>query len=61
VNEDGGNWHVLPMNDLKPHVERGQWCHCQPEVRKRADGYALVIHNAYDAREFGEVDDDSGE
>lgn len=41
--------HVLPVNDLKPHIEAGEWCHCAPRV----DG-DLVIHNAYDGREFYE-------
>jgi hypothetical protein len=43
--------HVVPIDDLKPHVETGQWCHCKPHIK---DG--VVIHNAYDGREFFEGD-----
>ena len=45
--------HVLPVNDLRTHVEVGTWCHCLPRI-EREHGGAVVIHNAYDGREFGE-------
>jgi hypothetical protein len=44
--------HVLPINDVKPHVEAGFYCHCKPRI----DG-ELVIHNSYDGREFYEEDE----
>ncbi len=46
-------YHVTPTNDLKEHITHGCWCHCRPEVRSDNEG-DLVIHNAYDAREFFE-------
>ena len=48
-------FHILPLNDLKPHTERGQYCKCEPVIDDRENGI-LVIHNAYDGREFSEVD-----
>lgn len=42
--------HVYPENDLRKHVTDGELCPCLPRVR---DG--VVTHNAYDAREVGEV------
>lgn len=50
-------YHVLPVNDLKPHVETGTRCHCEPAVRAEGAGL-LVIHNAYDGREFYETEED---
>ena len=47
--------HVLPLNDLRPHVEAGEWCHCQPRIQQEGEG-KVVIHNAYDGREFYEED-----
>jgi hypothetical protein len=47
ISMDDARIYVLPLNDLKPHVENGEWCHCQPRI----DG-DVVIHNAYDGREF---------
>lgn len=48
--------HVLPINDLKTHIEVGTYCHCKPQKRDEAGG-TLVIHNAYDGREFFEQDE----
>ena len=44
--------HVLPINDLRGHVEEGVLCPCMPRVREDGE---LVIHNSYDGREIGEV------
>lgn len=44
---------MVPLNDLKPHIESGAWCHCQPRIEGD-----VVIHNAYDGREFFESDQD---
>lgn len=47
-------YHVLPSDDLKPHSESAALpCKCEPEIR-RVDGGTLIIHNAYDGREFFE-------
>lgn len=45
--------HVVPLDDLKPHTEGGEWCACAPRV-EAAGGGKVVIHNAYDGREFYE-------
>lgn len=42
--------HVLPLNDIKDHNE-SKFCKCEPRVEE--DG-KLIIHNAYDGREFFE-------
>ena len=47
-------YHVLPLNDLKPHVE-SERCACEPSV-ENLNGGRLVTHNAYDGREFFEDD-----
>lgn len=49
-------YHILPVDDLKPHNESGEWCKCAPEIRREGE-HVLVIHNAYDGREFYEVDE----
>ena len=49
--------HVVPTNDLKEHVERGTWCHCEPRLEAEGDG-TIVIHNAYDGREFVETENE---
>lgn len=47
--------HVLPLNDLKLHSEGGEYCHCKPRIERESEA-VIVIHNAYDGREFYEVD-----
>jgi hypothetical protein len=42
-------WHILPIDDLKPH-EEASTCPCHPEVKVEG-GDLLVIHNAFDGRE----------
>jgi hypothetical protein len=51
-------YHVLPVNDLKPHTDTGIRCVCQPVISRNHDntGHTLVIHNSYDGREFFEKD-----
>lgn len=44
--------HVIPVDDLRSHIEVGKYCHCKPSI---VDGN-IVIHNAYDGREFYEGD-----
>lgn len=45
--------HVVPINDPKMHVEVGTYCHCKPRTQNEGSG-TVVIHNAYDGREFYE-------
>jgi len=47
-------YHVVPIDDIKPHVESGTHCPCQPEIRPEPPYGQLVIHNAWDGREFYE-------
>jgi len=54
MTEEPTNYHVVPENDLKPHIESGIYCHCDPEVRLEPPYGRLVIHNSYDGREFFE-------
>jgi len=49
-------WHVEPSNDLKEHVTKGLNCHCKPAIDVQPNGSKLVIHNAYDGREFDELE-----
>ncbi len=28
-------FHVLPVNDLKPHVESGPYCWCSPKLERQ--------------------------
>jgi len=42
--------HVLPINDLHPHVESAL-CDCNPKIK---EGGRLIIHNSYDGREVFE-------
>ena len=46
-------YHIIPLNDLKPHIESGTYCPCAPYI-KREPPNELVIHNAFDGREFYE-------
>jgi len=46
--------HVLPLNDLKSHSETGTRCACQPRIENGERGNVIVVHNAYDGREFYE-------
>lgn len=45
-------YHVLPLNDLKPHTE-SEHCKCQPQIMENG---ALIVHNAWDGREFDEIE-----
>jgi len=50
--EPGMAFHLLPINDLKPH-EASEACWCHPE----RDDYGSVAHNALDGREAYERGD----
>ncbi len=45
-------YHVLPVGDEKEHVQSKD-CACGPRIENN-----LVIHNAYDNREFDEIADE---
>ncbi len=47
------NFHVIPRNDLKPHVERGTACWCNPTATKQGRRL-VIIHHAMDGRELVE-------
>jgi len=43
-------WHILPINDLKEHIELTT-CECEPKVEFQPNGDMLIIHNSFDGRE----------
>jgi hypothetical protein len=45
--------HILPIDDLDTHEEEGTECRCNPRVEKEP-GQLIIIHNAFDQREFFE-------
>lgn len=51
-------FHVIPLNDLKHHSEAVS-CACRPRV-EHAERGKIVIHNAYDGREFHEESAEQG-
>lgn len=47
-------YHVLPINDIKPHTEDST-CECIPEIIVvEESGEMICVHNAFDMREIGE-------
>ena len=46
--------HVVPVGDMKPHVEHGVACWCAPKVERFPEGGTLVTHNSLDGRELVE-------
>ena len=49
--------HVYPLDDLKPHkVEGGYDCECMPRIQKQENGALVIVHNAWDRREWDEED-----
>lgn len=47
-------WHVYPTEDEREHdTNKGPQCHCNPKLQN-VEGGTVVIHNAYDCREFVE-------
>lgn len=47
--------HILPVDDVKEHQNHAA-CKCHPVI---AEGGLLVIHNAWDGREFFELEKES--
>lgn len=45
--------HVLPLNDLKEHMESID-CECHPKLTYVGEGNLIVTHNSYDGREHFE-------
>lgn len=45
--------HVLPLDDLKEHTQSDD-CECHPKIEYVGEGGKVVVHNAYDGREFWE-------
>lgn len=46
-------YHILPINDIKPHKDIGFDCPCKPKIQI-IYGKILIIHNAFDCREYKE-------
>ena len=52
--------HILPVNDIFPHVEEGTHCPCMPKIQtgqfdrdtgvETYYGTSIIIHNAWDKR-----------
>ena len=42
--------HIIPLDDILPHVEVGTGCMCDPVIEIHG-GKLLIIHNAFDGRE----------
>jgi hypothetical protein len=47
-------WHVVPVDDLRRHVEVGIGCWCGPRVEAQGRGRWLVVHHSEDGRELVE-------
>ena len=48
-----GDTHIAPIDDLQEHELEGTGCQCNPRIEVNGAGL-LIIHNAYDNREFFE-------
>jgi hypothetical protein len=48
------NVHIIPLDDLRPH-QASIDCACKPYRDPETD--ALIIHIAYDGREFAEEEE----
>jgi hypothetical protein len=46
--------HVVPADDLQPHIESGVECWCKPRVEKHGNYALTVVHNSMDGRELVE-------
>ena len=51
LNQNKMIWNILPMNDLKEHIEEST-CECGPSVEILENGDMMIIHNSYDGREI---------
>lgn len=50
---DDGHRHVLPIDDLRAHVE-AVLCWCEPAIEEIRPGLLIVTHHALDGRELVE-------
>jgi hypothetical protein len=57
--DENNIWHVLPQNDLKPHIENSVIraiglpyceCECRPEHMEVMGGM-VIVHHSFDGRE----------
>jgi hypothetical protein len=44
---------VVPDGDIREHCS-SEDCDCIPTIKSYSDGIWMLIHNAFDGREFGE-------
>jgi hypothetical protein len=51
--------HVVPVDDLRPH-RFGSDCECQPRVECDVNSDFVVVHHAWDAREYFDLDPGHG-
>jgi len=42
------------MNDIYEHDEYSTTCKCEPKVEFPGNGKMLIVHNAFDGRQFEE-------
>ena len=49
MDESVGDWHVIPLNDLKEH-ECSADCWCEPTLDDEAEGL-VYVHHSLDGRE----------
>ena len=53
------DFHVYPLNDLHPHTTEGLHCECAPTITAvYANGNQVIVHHAFDYREFIEDAED---
>lgn len=45
--------HVYPLNDIHTHQTDTPFCDCHPRLEPHGESL-LVIHNAWDCREYAE-------
>ena len=44
--------HVLPIDDLRKHDEKGCNCWCNPRTEQEENARVVIIHNSMDGREI---------
>lgn len=49
------DYHVMPVGDLLEHTNNDRHCDCDPRIDVQPGGAAVVVHNAWDNREFDEI------
>ena len=51
VEEFSGNAHLIPIDDLKAHIQSA-YCKCKPETQRTERNTILIVHYSYNGREF---------